>query len=131
MVSETSGSNDLSNDEDVNWSGGEVTTGTRPVAGGAMSPAFGRSPTDLATDQPAGHGTPDVRGDERQLPGTDDVTGRWFGTNIDTDAGGDIRQGRQRELNPEIDPDTRLGLQPTISSEDLPPSHGSIADKST
>jgi hypothetical protein len=116
----TGGANsDLSETPDVGNSNPDVTTGTRPVAGGAMSPAFGRRSADLATDQPAGHAEVDVRGDDSPLPGSDDVTGGWV-PNIDTSAGGDIRRGRPRELHPEVDPDTRLGLHPTVRSEDLP-----------
>jgi hypothetical protein len=110
---------ELSDAGDARNDNSNITTGSRPVAGGAMSPAFGRTSADLATDQPAGHAEVDVRGDDSPLPGSDDVTGGWV-PNIDTSAGGDIRRGRPRELHPEVDPDTRLGLHPTVRSEDLP-----------
>lgn len=101
--------------------GYDAAPGARPSIPDAGTSAFGRTPADFATDQPAGKSDLNRGPDGGGLPGTDDVTGGWLGTTkVDPDTGGDIRQGRRRELHPEIDPDTRLGLQPTISSDSLP-----------
>jgi hypothetical protein len=119
MDSKTS---NLSNDNNPGVAASGAATGARPLAGGQMSTAFGRTPSDLATDQPAGKADVHPGDDDRGLPGTDDVTGGFLGTtNVDLNTGGDIRHGRQRDLHPEVDPDTRLGLHPTIDSSDLPP----------
>ncbi|HEX8912126.1 MAG TPA: hypothetical protein VF796_07175 [Humisphaera sp.] len=99
--------------------GNDSATNVRRSAPGGANFALGRTPGDLATDQPAGHSPVNRRPDE-SLPGTDDVTGRWGPTKVAPDTGGDIRRGRRRELHPEVDPDTRLGLQPTVAAEDLP-----------
>jgi hypothetical protein len=100
--------------------GNDSATNVRRTAPGEANFALGRTPGDLATDQPAGHSSVNRRPDE-SLPGTDDVTGwLWGGTKVDPDTGGDIRRGRRRELHPEVDPDARLGLQPTVSADDLP-----------
>src|SRR4051812_2929488 len=109
----------LNNERGPDDNAADIITGSRPVAGGASTPAVGRGSAHPATDQPAGHADVDVRDDDSPLPGSDDVTGGWI-TNMDTSAGGDIRHGRPRELHPEVDPDTRLGLHPTVRSEDLP-----------
>jgi hypothetical protein len=116
-----------SSDSDSNSrgaAGSDAALGARPTGGSESN--FGRSPGDLITDQPAGKADLGTgREGSGQLPGSDDVTGGPLGiTRVDLNTGGDIRQGRQRELHPEIDPDTRLGLHPTIKAEDLPDSPG-------
>ncbi|CAA9412024.1 MAG: hypothetical protein AVDCRST_MAG64-2421 [uncultured Phycisphaerae bacterium] len=98
----------------------DTAPGARPPAAGGLNAAWGRTSADLATDQPAGHAAAGLRSDPDLLAGSDDVTGGLGGTKIDPDAGGDIRRGRHRELHPEVDPDTRLGLRPTVSADRLP-----------
>ena len=91
-----------STDDDTRGSFAQ-TGDTRP-APGAMNPAWGRSSRDLATDSPAGFG-PDP------IAGTDVDT--FSDSDADTD-GRDDSIRRERKRNPDIPPDARLGLRPTV-----------------
>jgi hypothetical protein len=100
--------------------------GTGPTASsvGGLNPALGRSSRDLASDSgPAAASqemwsTPDTDADTRA--GTD-RTGRARGEDFDTDPDHRERPGpslpRQdgRKNNPDLDPDTRLGLRPAAA----------------
>jgi len=97
----------------------DIAPGATPVAARGASSAFGRTAEDLATDRPAGHASPDL-GSQETLPGAKDVTGGWGPTGVDPDTGGDIRRGRPRALQPEVDPDARLGLSPVTHADDFP-----------
>ena len=85
------------------------TGDTRP-APGAMNPALGRTSRDLAADEPAGFG-PDP------IAGTD--TDTFSGTDTDTNDRGERLRGRDRKFNPDIPPDERLGLRPTVAPADV------------
>ena len=87
------------------------TNDTRP-APGAMNSAMGRSSMDLATDQPAGFGPDPIAGaDDRDT---------FSGTGTHP-AGRDERiGGKGRKFNPDIPPDARLGLTPTVAGDAVP-----------
>src|SRR6476661_729871 len=71
-------------------------------APGAMNAALGRTSEDLATDSPAGFGPEPLAGDKSD---------QFSGDDLDNEGRGAIR-GPKR--NPDIPPDERLGLHPTI-----------------
>ena len=86
-------------------------TGPGTSSAGGLNPALGRSSRDLASDSGPGaapHGM-------LTTPGTDTET---FSGDAPTRGGGD-----RRKTNPDVDPDTRLGLRPTtrrMVTPDLP-----------
>src|SRR3954470_5876788 len=91
------------------------TGDTRP-APGAMNPAWGRSGTDLASDS-----GPDAGPDA--ITPTDADT--FSGSDTDPDAAGRMRD-RERKRTPDIPPDERLGLRPTV-----PPATALVTDHPT
>ena len=83
------------------------TQDQRP-APGAASVGFGRTSEDLATNSPATFGPDPLAGDESdQLSGDD----------LNNDGQGAIRPPKR---NPDIPPDERLGLHPTIKGDAAP-----------
>jgi hypothetical protein len=102
-------------------------TGDARPAPGAMNAALGRRSTDLASDQSPGFG-PDP------IAGVDDRD-----TFSDADAGGGndraepLRADGARKFNPDIPPDARMGLSPTIVADPVPdhPVHPVVADPRT
>jgi hypothetical protein len=86
------------------------TGDTRPAAG-AMNPALGRTSRDLAADEPAGFG-PDP------IAATDADT--FSDADTDTNDRGEPLRGRERKFNPDIPPDERLGLRPTVAGDAVP-----------
>ena len=83
------------------------THDTRP-APGAMNAALGRTSEDLATDQPAGLGPDPILGTD-----IDQFSG-------ETTVGDDSEATTRRKFNPDIPPDERLGLRPTIKGDAAP-----------
>ena len=79
---------------------------------GAEKSAFGRTKEDLATDQPAGFG-PDP------LAAADDAD-TFSGDDGDTEGRDGALPKRPRKFNPDIPPDERLGLRPTVSGDAAP-----------
>jgi hypothetical protein len=77
-------------------------------APGAMNPALGRTSEDLATDSPAGLGPEPLAGDESDQFSGDDLDNEGQGTT------------RGPKRNPDISPDERLGLRPTIKGDAAP-----------
>src|SRR5688572_5029899 len=87
------------------------TGDTRP-APGAMNAALGRTSMDLATDQPAGFGPDPIAGaDDRDT---------FSGTGDDPGHPGARLGGKERKFNPDIPPDARLGLAPTVAGDPVP-----------
>ena len=75
----------------------------------ARTPALGRSSRDIATDSgPAGA--------SEETFDTGDRESELLAGHSGEEAGGAISPRRER--HPEIDPDTRLGLHPTIPSKE-------------
>jgi hypothetical protein len=80
------------------------------------TPALGRSSRDLASDTgPAGASEATFGAGDRE---TELLAGRAAERPGETEERLGGREKRKR--SPEVDPDTRLGLHPTIKSEDLP-----------
>ena len=77
-------------------------------APGAMNAAFGRTSEDLATDSPAGFGPDPLAGDESD---------QFSGDDLDNEGQTAIRSPKR---NPDIPPDERLGLHPTIKGDAAP-----------
>ena len=101
------------------------TGDTRP-APGAMNAALGRRSSDLASDQPPGFGPDPIAGaDDRDTFSDADGEG---GTRAEP-----LRGGRGRKFNPDIPPDARLGLSPTIPADPVPdhPVLPAVADSRT
>jgi hypothetical protein len=86
------------------------TGDTRP-APGAMNPAFGRTSRDLAADEPAGFGP-------EPMAATD--TDTFSDSDPDARNRGEPLRDRGRKFNPDIPPDERLGLRPTIAADAAP-----------
>jgi hypothetical protein len=85
------------------------TGDTRPAAG-AMNPALGRTSRDLAADQPAGFGPDPLAGaDARDTFSDPDDPGR-----------AERLGGKSRKFSPDIPPDARLGLAPTVAGDAVP-----------
>ena len=84
-------------------------TGDHRPAPGAANVGFGRSAEDLATNSPATFGPDPLAGDSSDV---------FSGDDADNEGQGSIRTGRKR--NPDIPPDERLGLRPTISGDAAP-----------
>jgi hypothetical protein len=72
------------------------------------TPALGRSSRDLATDSGPGEAS------EETFEAGDPQSELLSGHMREEDGG----NGRKRERHPQIDPDTRLGLHPTIPSKE-------------
>jgi hypothetical protein len=79
----------------------------------ARTPALGRSSRDLAADTGPG-GAPPGMYDAPDVD-TDAPTGTGTGTPTDAD-----HARRDKKTNPEVDPDTRLGLRPTTAGTVAP-----------
>jgi hypothetical protein len=76
----------------------------------ALNSAAGRSSRDLATDQPAGLGPePIVAGDQDTFSGDDSMDNR-----------DEPVPTTRRKRNPNVPPDQRLGLHPTIPGDVAP-----------
>src|SRR3954471_9507750 len=80
------------------------TGDTRP-APGAMNPAWGRSGTDLASDSGPGGGPDAITPTDADM---------FSGSDGDAADRAERLRGRGRKLNPDIPPDERMGLRPTI-----------------
>jgi hypothetical protein len=90
--------------------GSFTQTGHHRPAPGAMNAALGRTSEDLATNSPAGFGPDPIAGDE-----TDTFS------DSDTDNEGQTAlRGKGRKRNPDISPDERMGLRPTVSGDAVP-----------
>jgi hypothetical protein len=81
------------------------TGDTRP-APGAMNPALGRTSRDLAADEP------------EPIAGTDVDT--FSDSDRDTADRGERVGDRERKFNPDIPPDERMGLRPTVAGDVVP-----------
>jgi hypothetical protein len=77
-------------------------------APGAMNAALGRTSQDLATDSPAGFGPEPLAGD---------ASDQFSGNDLNNAGQGAIRESKR---NPDIPPDERLGLRPTIKGDAAP-----------
>ena len=77
----------------------------------ARSPALGRSSRDLACDSSPGAAS------ERSFTTPDTDTETFTGPDRDSEAGA-LR--RDKKVNPDVDPDTRLGLRPATEGMAAP-----------
>lgn len=105
-------------------SGGDNVTGGGPTSysgsdPNVRTPALGRSSRDLAGDTGPG-GAPEGMFTGPDADVSDVLTGSMAAPDVDPDApvGRDRPPGSKVPRHPEIDPDTRLGLHPTIPSKE-------------
>ena len=95
-------------DESDDVRGSITQTGDHRPAPGAANVGFGRTSEDLATNSPATFGPDPLVGDSSDL---------FSGDDTDNEGQTAIR-GPKR--NPDIPPDERMGLRPTIPADAAP-----------
>lgn len=96
---------------DDSQAGRFTQTGDVRPAPGAMNHGFGRTSRDLATDQPATFGPDPIAGDDQDT---------FSGDDMDSEGRDAPISGRGPKFNPDIPPDERLGLKPTVSGDAAP-----------
>ena len=96
-------------DDDTTTRSSITQTGDHRPAPGAMNAALGRTSRDFASDEPAGFGPEPIAGTDADTFSGDDQDAEGRGERI-----------KPTKKNPDISPDERMGLKPTVAGDVVP-----------